>query len=136
MDVVNAIIKSRDGIRFLAIKRKEGIHAGKWAFPGGIVEKGETAEDALKREVKEETGLDISRIIRKISDYEYSRGGEEPVKKSRGQCFLVSIKNLKGAENVKISSEIADFRWVTPEEFESMGHIEGLDDEAMDAFYG
>ena len=66
INVVNAIIKSRDGSRFLAIKRKDGIHAGKWAFPGGVVEKGETAEDALKREVKEETGLDISRIIRKI----------------------------------------------------------------------
>ena len=131
INVVNAIIKSRDGSRFLAIKRKDGIHAGKWAFPGGVVEKGETAEDALKREVKEETGLDISRIIRKISEYEYSRSKEESGKNSKGQCFLVEVKN----ENVKMSPEIADFKWVTLEEFESMEHIEGLGEEAMDAFY-
>ena len=132
INVVNAIIKSGGGSRFLAIKRKEGIHAGKWAFPGGVVEKGETAEDALKREVKEETGLDIIRIIRKISEYEYSRSKEESGKNSKGQCFLVEVKN----ENVKISPEIADFKWATLEEFESMEHIEGLDDEAMSAFYG
>src|SRR3989338_5300982 len=102
INVVNAIIKSRDGSRFLAIKRKEGIHAGKWAFPGGVVEKGETAEDALKREVKEETGLDMGRIIRRISNYEYFRGKEELGKKSKGQCFLVEVKN----EKVIISPEI------------------------------
>ena len=132
INVVNAIIKSGGGSRFLAIKRKEGIHAGKWAFPGGVVEKGETAEDALKREVKEETGLDIIRIIRKISEYEYSRSKEESGKNSKGQCFLVEVKN----EKVKISPEIADFKWATLEEFESIEHIEGLDDEAMSAFYG
>ena len=131
MNVVNAIIKSRDGSRFLAIKRKEGIHAGKWAFPGGIVEKGETAEDALKREVKEEVGLDIGKIIRKISEYEYDRGEKEPGKKSKGKCFLVAVKN----EDAIMSSEIADFRWVTPEEFESLEYIEGLDDEAIYAFF-
>ena len=132
MNVVNAIIKSKEGNKFLAIKRKEGIHAGKWAFPGGIVEKGETAEDALKREVKEEVGLDIERIIRKISKYEYKRGEEELRKKSKGQCFLVAVKN----ENVKTSPEIADYKWVTLEEFESLEHIEGLDEEAMSALYG
>ena len=132
MNVVNAIIKSKEGTKFLVIKRKEGIHAGKWAFPGGIVEKGETSEEALKREVKEEVGLDIEKIIRKISKYEYGRGEEELRKKSKGQCFLVAVKN----ENVKTSPEIADYKWVTLEEFESLEHIEGLDEEAMSALYG
>lgn len=132
MNVVNAIIKSKEGNKFLVIKRKDGIHAGKWAFPGGVVEKGETSEDALKREVKEEVGLDISRIIRKISKYEYKRGEEELRKKSKGQCFLVAVKN----ENVKTNPEIADYKWVTLEEFESLEHIEGLDEEAIDALYG
>ena len=44
---------------------------------------------------------------------------------------MVEVKN----ENVKMSPEIADFKWVTLEEFESMEHIEGLGEEAMDAFY-
>ena len=60
MRVVNAIIKDND--KFLIIKRKEGIHAGKWAFPGGIIEENESSEQALKREIKEELNLDIKKI--------------------------------------------------------------------------
>lgn len=134
MNVVNAVIKNKDGSRFLVIKRKEGIHAGKWAFPGGMVEKGETAEEALKREVKEEVGLDIAKIIRKISEYEYNRNEDSINKKekSRGQCFLASAKN----SNVKIGKDIRDFKWATIEEFENLEHIEGLDEEAISALYG
>lgn len=134
INIVNAIILSRDKSKFLVIKRKEGIHAGKWAFPGGMVEKGETAEEALKREIKEEVGLDITKIIRKISEYEYNRSEDSINKKekSKGQCFLASVKN----SNVKIGKDIDDFKWATIEEFENLEHIEGLGEEALSAFYG
>lgn len=39
----------------------------KWALVGGAVEKGETPEQAVKREIKEETGLDISKFIKSFS---------------------------------------------------------------------
>ncbi|MDO8683809.1 MAG: NUDIX hydrolase [Armatimonadota bacterium] len=54
---VAAIILRGDEI--LLIKRGAEPGFGKWSIPGGSVEIGETMESALKREVKEETGLDV-----------------------------------------------------------------------------
>jgi len=55
--VVAAVIKKEDKI--LIARRKEGKHLEfKWEFPGGKVEKGETVEGALKRELKEECNIE------------------------------------------------------------------------------
>ena len=46
--------------RILAAQRMSGEYAGCWEFPGGKHEKGETARQALKREISEELGILIS----------------------------------------------------------------------------
>jgi 8-oxo-dGTP diphosphatase len=43
---------------------------GKWVFPGGYVDRGETLEGATVREVKEESGLDV-RLVRMLNIYSY-----------------------------------------------------------------
>ncbi len=58
ISVAAAII--RDGDRFLLTQRPAGSHfAGWWEFPGGKIEPGETAEDALARECREELGIEV-----------------------------------------------------------------------------
>jgi mutator protein MutT len=54
---VGAVIV-RDG-RALVVRRGHEPRKGEWSLPGGTVELGETLEDAVRREMKEETGLDI-----------------------------------------------------------------------------
>lgn len=49
----------RDG-QLLLIRRRHAPARGRWSLPGGRVEIGELLADALKREVREETGLEIS----------------------------------------------------------------------------
>jgi len=58
-DVAVAVITRPDG-SFLLARRPEGKpYAGYWEFPGGKVEPNEPVADALKREVKEELGIDV-----------------------------------------------------------------------------
>lgn len=55
--VVAAVIRGREG-KVLLAKRPAHLHQGnKWEFPGGKVESGETAEQALSRELREELGI-------------------------------------------------------------------------------
>jgi ADP-ribose pyrophosphatase YjhB (NUDIX family) len=48
----------RDG-KALIIKRAHEPRKGEWSLPGGLLELGESLQDAARREIKEETGLDI-----------------------------------------------------------------------------
>ena len=48
------------GDRMLMIQRSECVLApGKWCFPGGTIEEGETAADTIVREMREEVGLEV-----------------------------------------------------------------------------
>ncbi|MDP2925976.1 MAG: glycosyltransferase family 9 protein [Nanoarchaeota archaeon] len=123
--VVNAIIKYNQNI--LIIKRKEGIHKGKWAFPGGITERYETTGEALERELKEEVNLNLKKIIKKISEFEYPR---ENNKITKGECYLVETEDIL----VKKNEEIEDFKWIGINDIEKFNLIEGLDEEISDCF--
>ena len=58
IEVVAAIIY--DNEKYFATQRGYGEFEGLWEFPGGKIEKGESHENALRREIQEELGVDIS----------------------------------------------------------------------------
>jgi len=82
----------------LLIKRKNQPFKGMWALPGGFVEYGETVEEAILREVKEETGMDAK--IRRLLGV-YSRPDRDP----RGH--VISIVFLLDAEGKLIAGDDA-----------------------------
>ncbi len=99
---VDAIIPYRGGI--VLVKRKNDPFKGKYALPGGIVEYGESVEDAVLREAEEETGLKC-RIERLVGVY------SDPNRDPRGHyvsvCFILvpvggELKAGSDAEDVKV----------------------------------
>ncbi len=108
---VVAIIE-REG-RWLMIRRAEGVIApGYWCFPGGGVEAGETAEQAVVREIHEEIGLDVrpDQVI-----FRWQR----PDGKLILQWWRVSLLNEQ-QEPRPSAHEVAEIRWVTLAELKTL----------------
>ena len=60
---VGAIITNRDSV--LLVRRGREPQKGIWSIPGGVLQLGETLEEGIRREVREEAGLDV-RVVERI----------------------------------------------------------------------
>lgn len=119
---VTAVIKNKLGDKILIAKRNnnEIMHPGKWTYPGGKLERGETLMDTLKREVLEEIGLEIEDFKKLLQDYSFTRpDGHHAV----GFNFLVKAKG----EDIKLCDDLDDYKWVDLEEMSNFDHIEGME---------
>jgi len=82
-----------------------------WDLPGGILEPGEDKKEAILREFKEETGLDIKDIV--VIDEGTWQEGEYSWTTI---CYMGRSKT----NNIALSYEHDDFKWVTPEEIQKL----------------
>lgn len=108
------IRKERKKILYLLLYRKAHEHYKEmWDFPRGLIEKGETPEDDIRREIKEETG--ISEIIfikgfREKVNWFYRKEGKTIFKEAT--YYLAETKE----KEIKLSFEHNDFRWCSFDE--------------------
>ena len=102
MTVSTAGIAEEDG-RYLIALRKPGTSIGeRWEFPGGKVKQGETPEEALKREFKEELHVNV-RVGELLCTGEFSNDGKEYIL----QAFRIEILDPEKL----FSSEHQQLRW-------------------------
>ena len=104
-----------EGDKILLEKRKNMPSKGKWSVPGGLVELGESVENAVIREVKEETGLDVyePRLVDVVT---YVSMGERGAVMYH-YVIIDYLVNVKGG-NAKAASDAAALKWVPFNEVE------------------
>ena len=108
IEVVAAIIKKDN--KYFATQRGYGDFEGGWEFPGGKMEPGETPQDALVREIKEELDADIT-VGELIETVEY----DYPKFHLIMHCFLCE---LVSDHLVLLEHESA--KWLSKEELDSV----------------
>lgn len=126
---ITALIKNPQKDKFLVVKRAahEIAFPGKWAFPGGKSERGQTILDTLKREVLEEVGLEIEDNKKFLKDFTFVRPDGMNVV---GVCFEVTAK----PGTITLAKDFDEYRWITPEELDTLDYIKGMEEEVKLAF--
>lgn len=112
VSTVGALLR-RDG-RLLMVRTRKW--SGKWGIPGGKIERGETAGEALEREVFEETGLRV-----RDARFVMVQDCVDPPEFHRPAHFLLLNYSAEAEPGeVRLNDEAEEFRWVTPEEAAAM----------------
>ena len=133
--IVSALIFSKDDKLLMGEKdpAKGGVYPDCWHIPGGGIDKGETMEQALQREIKEEVGIDISPydpvpIPEKgsgIAEKTLS-SGEKVLCRMEFNIFRVDIHDKLASEiKITLGDDLVEIRWFSPEELPEVKQIPG-----------
>jgi len=102
----------RDG-RALIVRRGHEPRKGEWSLPGGMLDLGESLADAARREVKEETGLDVE--IGPIIET-FDRVHRDDQGRIRYHFVIVDFVCWSASGEAVAGSDAEDVAWVTADE--------------------
>ena len=109
--IVSAVIEKNHDLLFGRKKSDVGPYPNTWHLIGGGVDDGESLNDAIKREIKEETGITvkINRSLGFDEDYESNKHGE-----ITHYVFLVFLAEYVSGE-IKADDDIEKLEWIPRE---------------------
>lgn len=103
--------------RVLLIRRGGEPLKGEWSIPGGLVELGEGLEEAARRELKEETGLDVKPLeVLEVFDRIFRERG-----RVRYHFVIVDFACRLKSGRLRPGSDVLEARWVRREELPLYG---------------
>ena len=119
--IVKGIIYNREINRLLLLQRceEDDIGAGTWENAGGNVENGENPEEAMKREIREETG---------ITDIKIERVAYVTLVNAENLYLIISYLCEVLTEDVKLSNEHQGYIWANEETCRKLLPVHIIDD--------
>lgn len=99
VDII-VIRPSNDGPQLLLIQRKKEPFAGHWALPGGFVDEGEDLPDAARRELQEETGIEVFGLTQLGA---FGKPGRDPRHHTVSVAFMTKV----GASTIAVAADDA-----------------------------
>lgn len=115
---VGAVIEDGKG-RILLVRHKPergGFWQGKWICPGGELELGEEIGSGIKREIKEETNLEID-LVKPLTPFDRIVKSAEGV--NLHVVYIDYIANLVGGE-LQVASDVGEALWVEKDKLGSL----------------
>ncbi|CRZ34039.1 8-oxo-dGTP diphosphatase [Herbinix hemicellulosilytica] len=116
MKEVTAAVIIENGKILIAQRKESQKLAGKWEFPGGKVEAGETLRECLIREIKEELGITIE-VDDLFAEIKYRYDIEEI---GTINLYVFKARRIGGEYKLTAHSQI---KWVRPEELEDYDFV-------------
>lgn len=112
--VTCAIIRNDDNEVLVVQRGKKTDHPFKWEFPGGKLKKGETEDECIIREIREELSMDI--VIRsKLSEVEHDYGHK--------RIILIPFI-CDTLDELPLLAEHVDFKWLSPGDLKNVDFLE------------
>jgi 8-oxo-dGTP diphosphatase len=109
--------------RVLIVRRARTPAHGLYTLPGGGVELGETLEEAVIREVREETALDVAPV--ELVGFRQAIARDTAGRIERHFVILPFAARLIGGE-ISLNEELAEAHWLLPSELAGLKTTEGL----------
>jgi ADP-ribose pyrophosphatase YjhB (NUDIX family) len=117
--------------RVLIVRRAKPPSAGLYSLPGGGVEGGESLHDAIKREVKEETGMAIEPVA--LAGYREAIKRDADGKVARHFVIMAFACRWMSGEPA-LNEELTEARWLEPPEIATLNTTDGLAEIVTAAF--
>lgn len=113
-----ACIAFENGKIFIAKRQNSGDMGGRWEFPGGKIEEGESFNQAIVREMQEEFGVQVQ-VLDKITSGVFEHKG----KKCTLDAFFIKLPH-DGIEKPFELTEHTEYKWVLPSEIPGLNFVD------------
>ena len=120
---IKGIILKDDKVLILKRSMNEDHAQNLWDIPGGKVDFGESPIECLRREIREESNLEVE-IIRPLRIWSF-------FKNSQTQIIGITMLCKYNSGKVKLSEEHTSFKWIKPEEIKGINALDGIKKDVL-----